>query len=290
MHTISTFSIVARDPDTGELGVAVQSKFLSVGAMVPWAKAGAGAIATQANANLDYGEIGLKLLEKGYSARKVLDALLALDDGREDRQVGIVDANGNSAAFTGSLCHDWAGHITGENFSCQGNILVSGATVEALAETFRTSEGSLADRLVKCLDTAQDAGGDRRGRQSAALFIVQEGASYGGYNDVKIDLRVDDHPEPIKELRRLLDLHQLYFGETLVKVPADRQITAAVQSRLRELGYYGGEITGIYDEASKRAFFDYCGVENFEERICEGDFFDKQILDILLKTDDPANG
>ena len=127
------------------------------------------------------------------------------------------------------------------------------------------------------------AGGDRRGRQSAALYVVQEGASYGGYNDVKIDLRVDDHPDPIKELRRLLDLHQLYFGETLVKVPADESVTRKVQTRLRELGYYGGEITGVYDEASKRAFFDYCGVENFEERICEGDFFDGQILDILLK-------
>ena len=285
MRTISTFSIVARDPVTGELGVAVQSKFLSVGAMVPWAKAGAGAIATQANANLDYGEIGIRLLEKGYGARQVLDALLALDDGREDRQVGIVDARGGSAAFTGSLCHDWAGHITGDDFSCQGNILVSGATVEALAETFRTSEGSLADRLVLCLDRAQDAGGDRRGRQSAALLIVQEGASYGGYNDVKIDLRVDDHPEPIRELRRLLDLHQLYFGETTVRVPADRKTTAAVQARLRELGYYRGEVSGMYDDESRRAFFDWCGVENFEERICEGDFFDGQILGILLKSD-----
>lgn len=283
MKTIATFSVVGRDPATGELGIAVQSKFLAVGAMVPWARAGAGAIATQAAANLDFGQIGLALLAKGYSAKEALDALLALDEGREERQVGIVDARGGSAAFTGSRCHDWAGHITGENFSCQGNILVSAATVEALADTFQNSRGSLAERLVKCLDAAQDAGGDRRGRQSAALRIVQEGASYGGYNDVKIDLRVDDHPDPIKELRRLLDLHELYFGQTLVKVPADAKVTADVQKRLRELGYYGGEITGIYDEASRRAFFDYCGVENFEERICEGDWFDKVILDILLK-------
>lgn len=282
MRTISTFSIVGRDPATGELGIAVQSKFLAVGAMVCWAKAGAGAIATQANANLDYGEIGLKLLEKKYPAQKVLDALLALDDGRDDRQVGIVDANGNSAAYTGKLCHNWAGHINGENFSAQGNILVSEATVQALADTFQNSTGTLAERLVKCLDVAQDAGGDRRGRQSAALMVVQEGASYGGYNDVKIDLRVDDHPEPIKELRRLLDLHDLYFGETLVKVPADSVVASAVQKRLAELGYYDGPVSGVYDDRTKRAFFDYCGVENYEERICEGDFIDERVLNILL--------
>ncbi len=151
-----------------------------------------------------------------------------------------------------------------------------------MADTFRNSTGTLAERLVKCLDTAQDAGGDRRGRQSAALLVVQEGASYGGYNDVKIDLRVDDHPEPIKELRRLLDLHELYFGETLVKVPADPEITTAVQKRLAELGYYRGPISGIYDDLSKRAYSDYCGVENYEERICEGDYFDERVLNILL--------
>ena len=283
MKTISTFSIVGRDPKTGELGIAVQSKFLAVGAMVCWAKAGAGAIATQANANLDYGEIGLKLLEKKYPAPKVLDALLALDDGRDSRQIGIVDANGNSAAFTGNQCHNWAGHINGENFSAQGNILVSRETVQALADTFRNSTGTLAERLVKCLDTAQDAGGDRRGRQSAALLVVQEGASYGGYNDVKIDLRVDDHPEPIKELRRLLDLHDLYFGETLVKVPAGPEITTAVQKRLAELGYYEGPISGVYDALSKCAYSDYCGVENYEERICDGDYFDERVLNILLR-------
>ena len=283
MKTISTFSIVARDPSTGELGIAVQSKFLAVGAMVPWAKAGIGAVATQAAANLHFGELGLELLARGYSARETLDALLALDEGREERQLGIVDANGNSAAFTGSRCHSWAGHINGENFSCQGNILVSAATVEALADTFQNSEGSLADRLVLCLDRAQDAGGDRRGRQSAALLVVQEGASYGGYNDVKIDLRVDDHPDPIKELRRLLELHELYFGETLERVAADKETTMAVQRRLSELGYYSGGITGEYDEASRRAYADWCGVENYEERICEGSFVDRAILDILLR-------
>ncbi|MBR4457479.1 MAG: DUF1028 domain-containing protein [Clostridia bacterium] len=283
MRTISTFSIVGRDPETGELGIAVQSKFLAVGAMVCWAKADAGAIATQANANLDFGEIGLKLLEKRYPAQKVLDALLALDDERDQRQVGIVDAQGRTAAYTGSGCHDWAGHICGESFSAQGNILASGATVQALADTFQSTAGPLADRLVKCLDAAQNAGGDRRGRQSAALLVVREGASYGGYNDVKISLRVDDHPEPIRELRRLLDLHDLYFGETLAEVPAGPDVTAAVQARLRELGYYAGPVSGIYDDLSKRAYSDWCGVENYEERICEGDFFDERVLNILLQ-------
>ena len=283
MKTISTFSIVARDPVTNELGIAVQSKFLAVGAMVPWAKAGVGAVATQAAANLHFGELGLELLARGYNARETLDALLALDENREERQLGIVDAKGNSAAFTGSRCHSWAGHINGENFSCQGNILVSAATVEALADTFQNSDGSLAERLVLCLDRAQNAGGDRRGRQSAALLVVQKGASYGGYNDVKIDLRVDDHPDPIGELRRLLDLHELYFGETIERVAADPETTSAVQRRLAELGYYSGGITGTYDEESRRAFADWSGVENFEERICEGAFFDRAILDILLR-------
>ena len=279
---IATFSIVARDPQTGELGVAVQSKFLAVGAYVPYARAGAGAIATQANCNLDMGELGLRLLEKGYTAEKVLRALLELDEERETRQIGIVDAMGGSAAFTGSECHAWAGHLCGENFSCQGNILVSEKTVEALAETFTETEGPLATRLVRCLEVAQDAGGDRRGRQSAALRIVQQGQSYGGYNDVKIDLRVDDHPEPIRELSRLLDLYEIYFGKTEHKVEATPETVSRVQTKLAKLGYYSGKVNGLFDEATRKAFSGYCGVENYEERICEGDFFDQVVLDKLL--------
>lgn len=285
MRRISTFSIVARDPQTGELGVAVQSKFLAVGSAVGWAKAGAGAIATQALANLDFGEIGIKLLEKGYSAQQVLDALLALDPDREDRQVGIVDTKGNAAAFTGKRCFDWAGHIVGENFSCQGNILVSEDTVKALAETFVNTKGTLARRLVAALAAAQNAGGDRRGRQSASLLIVKEKGSYGGYNDRYIDLRVDDDPDPIAKLSHLLDLHELYFSKTkpeeMLKV--DEKLAAEIQESLKKLGYYKGEITGKYDEYTKEAYKDFCGWENFEERICEGDVVDINVLNYLRK-------
>lgn len=290
MKNISTFSIVARDPETGELGIAVQSKFLAVGAVVPWAKAGVGAIATQALANLHYGELGIKLLEKGYSAQETLNALLALDDNREDRQIGIVDSKGNSAAFTGKNCFDWAGHITGPNFTCQGNILVSEATVKALADTFQNTKGTFARRLVTALDKAQEAGGDKRGRQSAALLIVKEKGSYGGYNDRYIDLRVDDDPEPIKKLSHLLYLHELYFNKTssadMIEVKED--VAKEIQNALKKLGYFKGEINGKFDEITKKAYFDFCGIENFEERICEGNFVDKNVLDFLIKKAEEA--
>lgn len=281
---ISTFSIVARDAKTGELGVAVQSKFLAVGASVSWAKAGVGAIATQALANLDYGEIGLELLKKGYSPQKTLEALLALDDDREDRQVGIIDAKGNSVTYTGKNCFNWAGGISGENFACQGNILVSEETVKALKETFLNTKGSLAKRLIHALDEAQNAGGDKRGRQSAALLIVKENGSYGGYNDRYIDLRVDDHPDPIKELVRLLDLHEIYFNKTTKDemLVVDKNITIKIQEALKKFGYYYGDINGEYDESVKKAYKDFCGIENFEERICEGDIIDIKVLNFLL--------
>lgn len=284
MKTISTFSIVGRDPVTGELGIAVQSKFLAVGAAVPWAKAGAGAIATQALANLDYGEVGLKLLEKGYTAKETLDALLALDDKREDRQIGIVDIMGNSAAFTGKNCFNWAGHKNGVNFSCQGNILVSEETVKVMAETFENGEGTLARRLLNALDKAQDAGGDRRGRQSAALLIVKENGSYGGYNDRYVDLRVDDDPDPIKKLIYLLDLHELYFGKTKYeeKIAVDYNVGCRIQSALKKLGYYEGDIDGRFEGQIRNAFDAFCGIENFEERMLEGNFIDKKVLEFLV--------
>jgi uncharacterized Ntn-hydrolase superfamily protein len=284
MIGISTFSIVGRDPNTGELGIAVQSKFLAVGSAVPWAKAGAGAIATQALANLDYGEIGLKLLEKGYTAQETLGALLALDDKREDRQVGIVDAKGNSAAYTGKNCFNWAGHMNGSNFSCQGNILVSEDTIKTMAKTFENSEGTLARRLLKALDKAQDAGGDRRGRQSAALLIVKENGSYGGYNDRYVDLRVDDDPDPIKRLIHLLDLHELYFAKTREdeKIEVDKDTGCTIQTSLKRLGYYDGDIDGKLDGAARIAFDSFCGIENFEERMLEGNYIDKKVLEFLI--------
>lgn len=279
-----TFSIVGRDPDTGELGIAVQSKFLAVGAAVPWAKANVGAIASQALANLDFGEIGLRLLEKGYSAQKTLEALLATDEAKEDRQIGIVDAKGNSAAYTGKKCFNWAGNICGHNFSCQGNILVSGDTVKALAETFQNTKGTLARRLVAALVAAQAAGGDKRGKQSAALLVVKEKGSYGGYNDRYIDLRVDDDPEPIKKLINLLDLQELYFNKTtpeeMVEVTED--VALKIQACLKKLGFYSGDPTGVFDDRTHNAYKDFCGIENFEERICQGNIVDRNVLNFLV--------
>jgi len=204
--TIATFSIVAFDPATKELGVAVQSKFLAVGSIVPWAKAGVGAVATQAKGNPTYGPKGLSLLKEGKSPEKVIELLLENDDEKEYRQLGIIDAAGNTANFTGKECLDWAGGIKEDNFSVQGNILVSEETITEMASTFKNEEGPLADRLVASLKAGQKAGGDSRGRQAAALYVVKENGSYGGYSDRYIDLRVDDHKSPIEELERLLNL------------------------------------------------------------------------------------
>ena len=211
---VATFSIVAFDPDTGSLGVAVQSKFLAVGSIVPWARAEVGAVATQAMANYNYGPRGLDLMSQGRSAQETVEALISADEEREHRQLGVVDAEGRAATFTGSECFEWAGGVTGENCAAQGNILVGRQTVEALAKTFEGTSGDLAGRLLAALDAGQQAGGDSRGKQSAALLVVREGGGYGGDNDRVVDLRVDDHPEPIRELIRLQGLHTLYFGET----------------------------------------------------------------------------
>lgn len=205
---VATFSIVGYDPETKEWGIAVQSKFLAVGAVVPWAKANVGAIATQSYANTKFGPEGLELLAQGKSAQDVLDILIHGDAGRDMRQVGIVDSQGNAATFTGDKCHDWAGGITGQNYAAQGNILVSEETVKAMAEAFESTEGELAHRLLEALDAGQGAGGDSRGQQSAAILVVQDKAGYRGFNDVKVDLRVDDHEEPIKELQRIFGLHR----------------------------------------------------------------------------------
>src|SRR6186997_2983566 len=216
---VATYSIVACDLDAGQWGVAVQSKFLAVGSVVPWAEPHVGAIATQSYANPRYGPDGLALLREGGSAAEVVEALTAADGGRAERQLGIVDGHGHAATFTGDACHDWAGGRTGDGYAAQGNILVSGETVDALAETFQSTGGALAERLLAALAAAQSAGGDRRGQQSAALLVARRGGGYDGW-DIATDLRVDDHPEPIAELSRLYGLHDLYFGET----PADQWI------------------------------------------------------------------
>lgn len=203
-EVVSTFSIVACDPDREEWGIGVASRFLAVGSVVPWARADAGAIATQSYANTTYGPRGLELLRRKASAEDVLEQLLNEDEDRERRQVGIVDLKGNIANFTGEKCHPWAGARAGRNYSCQGNILAGPEVVEAMATAFEQAPGPLAWRIMAALEAGQERGGDVRGKQAAAILIVRTGAGYGGFNDRMVDLRVDDHEHPIRELSRIL--------------------------------------------------------------------------------------
>jgi uncharacterized Ntn-hydrolase superfamily protein len=272
---ISTYSIVACDLEAREWGVGVQSKFLAVGAAVPAAEPEVGAVATQAWANLAYRPDGLALLRQGYSADDVVRSLVGADDGREHRQVGVVDAHGRAATYTGSECLEWAGGTTGAGYAAQGNILVSAATVEALATTFESSPGQpMAVRLLACLDAAESAGGDRRGRQSAALLIVRKDGGYGGSSDVVVDLRVDDHPEPVEELERIFGLHDLLFGETPDEqwLDVDSALAAELGDRLAALGYDGD----IAD-----ALAAWAGTENLEERVRGADRIDPVVLEQL---------
>lgn len=263
---VATFSIVGFDPETEELGVAVQSKFLGVGAVVPWAKAGVGAIATQSYANTAYGPEGLELLAEGKSAQETIQLLTEADEQRDLRQVGIVDAHGRAATFTGKDCFEWAGGITGEHFAAQGNIHVNEETVTAMGKTFAEKKGPLAERLLAALEAGQVAGGDSRGKQSAALLVVQEKGGYGGYNDRAVDLRVDDHPEPIRELQRIYELHQLYFSKPKPEniVPLDEKLRKKISRELVRLNYLKEEDVG--KEAFEDALHAFFLTENFEER------------------------
>jgi uncharacterized Ntn-hydrolase superfamily protein len=266
---VTTFSIVGRDAETSDLGIAVQSKFLAVGAVVPWARAGVGAVATQSWANTSYGPRGLDMLAAGQPAQQALDALVAGDERPEQRQAGIVDARGGSATYSGSGCFPWAGGIAGPNFAAQGNILVSEQTVVALAQTFERTQGPLWRRLLAALAAGQAAGGDSRGQQSAALLVVREAGGYGGFNDRFIDLRVDDHPQPITELARLMDIHELLFFKPAPEdmLPLDAALTSELQTLLTRSGDYAGPVSGAYNEATFRALERYGGRENLEERL-----------------------
>jgi uncharacterized Ntn-hydrolase superfamily protein len=277
---VATFSIVAFDPETDALGVAVQSRFLAVGAVVPWARAGAGAVATQAMANFNYGPRGLDLMSRGNSAQETVEALISSDDEREHRQLGVVDAAGRTATFTGGECFEWAGGITGEHYAAQGNILVGRETVEAMARTFEATAGDLAGRLLAALDAGQAAGGDSRGKQSAALLVVREGGGYGGDNDRVLDLRVDDHPEPIRELIRLRSLHTLYFGETEDVVAVDGDVRQDVAAALQRLGYLE---RGSDDETLLDALSAFIRTENFEEREQERGYLDRAVLEFMIE-------
>lgn len=277
---VATFSIVACDTATGELGVAVQSKFIAVGAVVPWARAGIGAVATQAWANTAFGPDGLRHLAAGLSPQDALNRLMASDPGADDRQVGIVDAQGRAATFTGARCKYWAGGRSGPGYAAQGNILVSGATVDAMATTYESAAGPLGERLLTALAAGQAAGGDSRGMQSAALLIVREGGGYGGRNDRAIDLRVDDHPSPIAELRRIYDLYTLYFPPAGPRdlVPIDAALAAELQKMLVASGDYSGEPSGAFDERTRLALAQYMGRENLEERTAQGAMIDATVL------------
>jgi uncharacterized Ntn-hydrolase superfamily protein len=271
LTTVATYSLVACDLERGQWGVATQSKFLAVGSVVPWAEPHVGAVATQAWANPRYGADGLALLRGGATAAEVVERLTGADEGRDHRQLGVVDASGASATFTGGECLDWAGGIARPGFAAQGNILVSAATVDALASAFESSAGPLAERLLAALAAAEAAGGDRRGRQSAALLVVERDGGYAGLSDVLVDLRVDDHPEPIEELERLYSLHRLLFGKTPPAewVDVDGSLAAELRERLAAIGYEGD---------LESAFARWAGTENLEERVAGVERIDPVVL------------
>jgi len=275
---VATYSIVACDLERGEWGVGVQSKFLAVGAVVPWADPEVGAIATQAFANVSFGPDGLRLLRDGLPAADVVARLTEADEGRDHRQLGVVDAKGRAATFTGLSCLEWAGGVTGEGYAAQGNLLVSEETVTALAQVFEGSAGKpRAERLLEALAAAQLAGGDRRGQQSSSLLVVRKDGGYGGTSDVAVDLRVDDHAIPVEELRRIYELHDLLFGQTPPEewLDVDEQLAAELRERLDRLGYEA--------KALPEAFETWAGTENLEDRVDGVDRIDPVVLEELRK-------
>lgn len=280
---ISTFSIAAADLKNQEWGVGVASKFLAVGAVVPWARAKVGAVATQAWANVTFGPRGLDLLDQGRMAQEVVDELVASDEGREHRQIGVVDERGGAATYTGSSCLEWAGGITGDAYSVQGNILAGPEVIERIAEEFVSTQGALADRLIAALLAGDRAGGDRRGRQSAAVLVVREGGGYGGGTDVLVDLRADDHPDPVVELGRLRMLHRLYLETPSPDeaVAIDAVVGAELQELLVALGAYDGQRTGEFDQKTAEAMLTWMGIENLEMRWLGGDKLDRTVLEYM---------
>ncbi len=284
-HKLATFSIVACDLKAQAWGIAVASKFPAVGAVVPWAKAKAGAVATQALANTTYGPRGLEMMGSRLSAEETLARLTARDKQREQRQVGLVDAAGRAASYTGKSCMDWAGSLTGPGYAIQGNILTGAEVIQQMEHTFRDTKGELPERLVAALAAGGRAGGDRRGRQSAALYVVKPKGGYGGLDDRWIDLRVDDHLNPIQRLEELLELHRLYFGESpkseRVKLQGD--VVKDIQTIMKGLGYYT-PVDGAYDDATREAFRAFIHNENFEDRSDpDAGWIDEPVLAYLKK-------
>jgi uncharacterized Ntn-hydrolase superfamily protein len=269
---VSTYSICACDLEARQWGVAVQSKFLAVGCVVPWAEPLVGAVATQAWANPRYGPEGLALLREGAPAEEAVARLTEADEDRAQRQLGIVDAEGRGATYTGAECKEWAGGRVGAGYAAQGNILVSAETVDGLAETFEATAGKpLVERLLDCLDAAQAAGGDSRGMQSAAILVVGPEQGYAGLSDVFVDLRVDDHERPLEELRRIVGIHHELFVQTPRErwLAVDDELRAEIDERLARLGFERLE--------------DWAGVENLEERVNGDDAIDPFVLERLRR-------
>ncbi len=298
----STFSIAAFDPSNGDVGVVVQSKFPNVRPVVPWAKAGVGAIATQSFANVSYGPRGLALMENGATAEQALRILLDTDSARDSRQVGIVDAHGNAASWTGRECTDWAGGrvgtadggsilggkgevIVGKWYAAQGNILVGQPTVDSLVAVFTATRGDLSDRLVDAIIAGGKAGGDRRGEESAALLVKRKGAGYDATDDNYIDISIYDNPHPLKELERLYALHKFYFFRSDPKnlIPIDSSICRELQTIMRDRGFYKGPVNGVLDQSVKKALRDFMGWENYDVRIRQDNLIDTEVLADMRK-------
>lgn len=277
-----TFSIVAYDPRTGDLGVAVASKFLAAGSIVPHARANVGAIATQSYANEYFGPKGLELLEKGLEPKDVIIKLLSEDPDREKRQLAVVDSKGRAAAFTGKECIEWKGHEARENFSVQGNILAGPQVIDEMAKAFERTEGELVDKLLAALKAGDGAGGDKRGKQSAAILVVRKGGGFIGLSDKYVDLRVDDHPEPVKELERIFLLYDstrlLRLGSRELLLVPQRDVME-LQQALSKLGFYKGNVDGFMNAELAKAVSDY----RRSKGLMDVSYVDKQLVKMLAK-------
>jgi uncharacterized Ntn-hydrolase superfamily protein len=286
MPRFSTFSIAACDLKEKTWGVAVASKFPAVGAAVPWVNAEIGAVATQSYVNTSYGPNGLEMMQGGLSAQETLEKLLADDPEREVRQVGLVDAQGKAVTFTGEKCHDWAGGLTGPGYAIQGNILTGADVVQKMEEAFLETEGTLTERLYASLYAGDRAGGDKRGKQAAAIYVAKPNAGYGGFLDRWIDYRVDDHLDPVPRLGELLELHELYMGKSpeSERVQLEGQVLIDLQKIMADLGYYQAHMDGNYSEAIAESVASFLGNENFEERADpKAGWIDGPVIDYIFK-------
>lgn len=286
MPRFSTFSIAACDLKEKTWGVAVASKFPAVGAAVPWVNAEIGAVATQSYVNTSYGPNGLEMMKGGLSAQETLEKLLADDPEREVRQVGLVDAQGKAVTFTGEKCHDWAGGLTGPGYAIQGNILTGADVVQKMEEAFLETEGTLTERLFASLYAGDRAGGDKRGKQAAAIYVAKPNAGYGGFLDRWIDYRVDDHLDPVPRLGELLELHELYMGKSpeSERIQLEGQVLIDLQKIMADLGYYQAHMDGNYSEAIAESVASFLGNENFEERADpKAGWIDGPVIDYIFK-------